>query len=50
MAGALLTSMPKVSMMALVTLIFTLAYATSGVYIFGGSFGSCAQIIDGHEP
>ena len=48
--GALLTSMPKVAMMALVTLIFTLAYATSGVYIFGGSFGSCAQIVAGRQP
>ena len=33
--------------MALVTLIFTLAFATSGVYIFGGTFGSCAQIVAG---
>ena len=48
MMGALLTSMPKVAMMALVTLIFTLAFATSGVYIFGGTFGSCAQTVVGH--
>ena len=47
MMGALLTSMPKVFMMALVTLIFTLAFAVSGVYIFGGTFGSCGQLVSG---